>query len=369
MPKVSLSDASLRALPVPAVGQSDFWDEALAGFGVRVSQGGSKTFVLKVANSRRTIGRYPILSLAEARIEAKRMLAEKTLGKLRPQALTYEQAVKLFLEEKRNARRERTADDYEYYLDRFFSFKGQLDAYGHPEVLRRLDRIKKPSLHNHALAAARGFFNWCRKRRYISNNPVMGIGLRRTVSRDRVLTDDELRKIWTACGANSLPAHFPIIEKLLMLTGQRRGEIAALKGSYISEDACTLPASLAKNGREHTFPLGTSARTLLTMHKDEGFLFPARGSTTSPFNGWSKAKAALDELAGVSDWTLHDLRRTFATNLAKFGVPIHVVEKLLNHVSGTSGGLVGIYNRHGYWPEQVDAMAKWDAHIQGFIRR
>lgn len=367
MPKIFLSDATLRALSVPEKGQVDVWDESLAGFGVRVSQGGSKTFILKLSNSRKTIGRYPILSLAEARAEAKRLLAERTLGKLRPQQLSYKKAVELFLEEKRNGRRERTADDYEYYLDRFFQFEGQVANVSHAALLARLDKIKKPSLYNHALAAARGFFNWCHKRRYITENPVVGIGTRRTVSRERILSDDELRKIWNACGANSLPASFPHIVRLLMLTGQRRGEVAALKGSYYTADTCTLPAALAKNGREHTFPLGTMASKLLKTLKVDGFLFPARGHTDHAFNGWSKAKAALDKASGVGDWTLHDLRRTFATNLAKLGVAIHVVEKLLNHVSGTTGGLVAVYQRHQYWTEQVDAIAKWEAHLQRIL--
>ena len=166
MPKISLSDAVLRSLPAPEAGQLDYWDSVLTSFGVRVSQGGSKTFILNVSNSRRTIGRYPVLSLAEARTEAKRMLAEKTLGKLRPQPLSFPQAVKMFLEEKRNVRRTNTVFAYEYYLDRDFNFTGQLANVSHGEIVRRLDHIKKPASYNHALAAARGFFNWCQKRRY-----------------------------------------------------------------------------------------------------------------------------------------------------------------------------------------------------------
>src|SRR5262245_52017337 len=103
----------------------DYWDEKLPAFGLRVSQGGSRTFVLKRNNSRITIGRYGTISLSEARAEAKRLLAEFTLGKVRPQSITYPQAVDLFIEEKRKSRRRQTVEGYDWLLNRF-PFKGQL---------------------------------------------------------------------------------------------------------------------------------------------------------------------------------------------------------------------------------------------------
>ena len=367
MPKVALNDAFLRSLPTPEAGQLDYWDSGLSSFGVRVSQGGSKTFILNVSNSRRTIGRYPVLSLSEARTEAKRMLAEKTLGKLRPQALTYQAALKLFLEEKRNARRTNTVNDYEYYLGRFFNFQGQLADVSHGEIVRRLDRIKTAAMYNHALASARGFFNWCHKRRYISDNPVTGISGRRTKTRERVLADEELKRIWLACGDdnNKLPASFRRIVKLLMLTGQRRSEVAALQGEFFANNRCTLPSELCKNGHEHSFPMGAMAFEVVG-NAAPGLLFPARRRDT-PFNGWSKSKAILDEESKTTDWTLHDLRRTFATNQAKLGTPIHVVEKLLNHITGTTGGLVGIYNRHTYQDEMRKAVDLWEQRLEAIL--
>src|ERR1035437_9252711 len=265
MPKISLNDAALRSLPTPEAGQLDYWDSGLTSFGVRVSQGGSKTFILNISNSRRAIGRYPGISLSEARGEAKRILAEKTLGKLRPQPLAFPQAVKIFLEEKRNARRASTVHDYQYYLERDFDFKGQLADVSDAEMVHRLDRIKKPSSYNHALAAARGFFNWCQKRRYIIDNPVMGISGRRQPSRERILADAELKNIWLACEdrTNDLPSSFRKIVQLLIVTGQRRTEISSLNGEYIADSRCTLPRELCKNGHEHVFPLGSVASTLV----------------------------------------------------------------------------------------------------------
>jgi hypothetical protein len=140
MPKVRLEDVSLRSLPIPAKGQSDFWCDRLPGFGVRVSQGGTKTFVLNLHKVRRTIGRYPIISLSEARTEAKRMLAEKTLGKIRPQSISYPDAVEVFLEEKRARRKARTVADLERHLN-LLGFKCQLADVSHADMERKLKKL------------------------------------------------------------------------------------------------------------------------------------------------------------------------------------------------------------------------------------
>ena len=276
---------------------------------------------------------------ADARNEARRMLAEKTLGKVRPQSMTVKVAIKLFIEEKKHRRRARTVHDYEYRLNKHYSLPGQVEDVAFAELSRRLERIKSASSYNSALAAGRGFFNWCLKRRYITSSPLTGLSPRTVSSRSRVLTDDELKAVWIAsdeCGM------FGVIVKLLILTGPRRGETSALRSEYVSNEQCTLPASLTKNGREHTFPLGTLASSLLVSHKVDGLLFPARGKSQHPFNGWSKSKTELDKLSGVTRWSLHDLRRTFATRLAEYGTAPHIIERLLNHVTGTISGVAGI---------------------------
>jgi integrase len=131
-----------------------------------------------------------------------------------------------------------------------------------------------------------------------------------------------------------------------------------------------LPASLTKNGREHTFPVGQLTLDILApLRERRGYLFPAMGTRGErPFAGWSKSKPKLDTLSGVEDWTLHDIRRTFATNLAALGTPIHVTEKLLNHISGTTGGLVGVYQRHRFWDEQIEAIKGWEARLSQILR-
>jgi integrase len=205
--------------------------------------------------------------------------------------------------------------------------------------------------------------------------------------RERVLSDHELKSIWQACDRPgevrkpahtavksrsakvraklkppSLPATFCAIVKLLILTGQRRGEIAALHKKWLTDDTITLPSEITKNGREHTFPIGQLAASVLqspTEASNGAFLFLGRGDSETCFNGWSKSKVALDSLSGVTNWTLHDLRRTFASNMTALGVQLHVIEKLLNHVSGSFSGIVAVYQRHNFMPEMRDAMQRW----------
>ena len=183
-------------------------------------------------------------------------------------------------------------------------------------------------------------------------------------SRSRVLTDAELAAVWTAAG--QAEGHFGTIVRLLILTGMRRGECAALQKSWIRASTISLPGTATKNGRDHAFPIAAVGASLLkaAIPRDgSALLFPARGTTDTPFNGWSKSKVALDTQCKIEPWTLHDLRRTFATNLAALGTPIHVTEKLLNHVSGTVSGVAAIYNRHAYMDEMRAAIDAWEKRL------
>ena len=156
--------------------------------------------------------------------------------------------------------------------------------------------------------------------------------------------------------------------RLLILTGQRRGEITQLTGAMVGKDTITLPAWLAKNSRQHTFPLGCMANAFLTPRRpSDALFFPALGKTT-PFNGWSKCKPKLEKRCGVYDWTLHDLRRTFASGLASIGVQLPVIERLLNHISGSFGGIVGVYQHYDFFPEMQDAITLWEEHIHKLAR-
>lgn len=398
VPKVRLSDVGLRALQPPPKGTVDYWDESFPSFACRVSQGGTKTFILKLLNSRRTIGRYPLLSLAEARAEARRILAERTLGKLRPVGKTFAAAKQQFLEEKSLSGRPSSVQSLKERLNRHFDFKGNLADVTHEELVRRLKRISTNGEHDHALTVAKIFFNWAIAHRYLTDNPATGICRRGSTSRSRVLTDNEIKLVWRVCEGRScfktghgvsitackrsdsstvrIPDTFHTIVQLLILTGMRRGECAALQSSWIDfeNNTITIPATATKNGRQHVFPIGTLAKSLLSstwpseLKQQNILLFPARGKTAAPFNGWSKAKAAIDKATGVHDWTLHDLRRTYASNLARLGVRLEIIERLLNHVSGSFSGIVGVYQRYDFMPEMQAAVETYETNLRSILQ-
>ncbi|MCC3246412.1 site-specific integrase [Methylocystis sp. WRRC1] len=375
----ALTEITIRNLKPPEKGQVAYMDDALRGFGVRVSAGGTKSFILVHGLERRrvTIGRYPIISLAEARAEAKRILAEKTLGHTFERSVPFEDALAQFLDHSAQTKRPLTTRDYKRLLTSHFPFgRTQLGDVTPREILRRLDRLRAtPAEQSHALVALKVFMSWCVKRHLISRSPCEAMSAAKQRVRERVLSDDELKKVFAAAleGQDA----FSRIVAILTLTGQRRGEVAALRWEYLNdgERTITLPSSLTKNKRPHTFPYGALAASILENTPRIGdFVFPAsrehvRGKPTVFFNGWGKCKESLDRTCGVSDWTLHDLRRTFATNMAALGVRIEVTEKLLNHVSGSFGGIVGVYQRHNYLDEMRQAIDAWEARLTALLSR
>jgi integrase len=393
MPQTTLTEITLRALKGPETGQVDYWDKTLGGFGVRVSQGGTKTFIAfyGVPRQRVTIGRYPTISLADARSEAKRILAEHTLGKHRPKSVAWDDAQKAFLAECKQRvddgdLKARTLADYTRLLNKYFALgRRQLSDITADDITRRLDRITDaPSERNHALVAVKVFLRWAHKppRRYIAHNPCDGMVPTKRPSRKRVLTPAELAAVYrTAVAGDDTFSH---IVSLLILTGQRRGEVGGLQREWISakERTITLPGFITKNGSVHTFPYGRAAGAVLKKIPDQGkYLFPAsrehvRGKPTTTFNGWPKYKEAFDIACGVSTWTLHDLRRTFATGLAALKVPPHIVERLINHkfgsiqnqTDGTVSAVAEVYNRHLYLDEMRAAIAVWEKHLAALAR-
>jgi integrase len=187
--------------------------------------------------------------------------------------------------------------------------------------------------------------------------------------RERVLDEKELQKLNNALRSPETP--FTRICALLLLTGQRRGEIAHLEWGWIDGDTITLPSSVTKNKRAHTFPIGKRTQQIIEsipQEKDCPYLFPAgrkMSDRTTVFNGWGKPKAAFDLACGVSDWMLHDLRRTVSSYMAALGIPQIVVEKLLNHVSGgTQSPISMVYNRHTYLEEMREAVLQWEDYLR-----
>ena len=372
-----LTDVSIRSLPAPEKGQRIYFDDTIRSFGCRVSQGGTRTFVVQHGFDRQmiTIGRYPTVSLAAAREEARRILAERVLRKRRPESISWDEAKQRFLSHCEKRIRPRTVSNYTRVLNRF-SFGGRrLSEITAEDIDRRLRAIEAPHERNHVLVGAKAFLNWALKSNYLEWNPCMRIAPVRLPARERVLGDGEIASLFRT--AHRQGDQFGRILVLLILTGQRRGEIAALRWSWIDFPGrtITIPGTVTKNGRTHAFPFGATVEAILRSVPETGeFLFPAsrehvRGKPTSVFNGWSKCKDALDAAAGVSGYRLHDLRRTFATGLAALGTPVQVTERLLNHISGTQAGIVGIYQRHTYLHEMRAAIEAWERHLQSLLEK
>lgn len=375
MPRVELTDLVVRTLAAPESGQVTYQDKRIPGFGVRVSQGGGKSFVLVHGPKRRrvTIGRHPTISLKEARAEAKRILAETTLGKQFPDRISFDDAKEKFLIDCAQRNRPRTVEEYRRHLDRHFAFgSARISDLSTQDVMARVNRLRKtPAEQNHAFVTVRAFFNWAVRNRMLDRSPISGLRLPAKVqARDRVLTNDEFIEVFRKAGDFRYP--FGPIVQVLCLTGQRRSEIASLRWEWIDRDNRIIdwPPAATKNNRAHRVPYGDLVDTIFRDLPVTGdFVFPSRvnevrGNQSTVFNGWSRAKRDFDAtLENVESYTLHDIRRTFSSVLAGQGAPIHVTEKLLNHATGTISGVAAIYNRHTYIEEMRAAVEGLEARL------
>jgi integrase len=240
-----------------------------------------------------------------------------------------------------------------------------------------------PTAANRVLAVVKKLFRWALGRGYVDRDPCSGIPKPgNETKRDRVLDNDELARVWRSAETMAYP--FGPAVRLLILTGARREEVGAMRWSEIDLEGkiWTLPAGRAKNNVEHVVPLSDPALSLIRSLPRIGraaFVFTTTGETA--VSGWSNAKANLDDAIleamregdpkpeAIPGWTLHDLRRTFATGLAGLGVATPVVEKILNHVSGSFGGVAGVYQRHAFAVEKRAALHKWAARVAVIVRK
>jgi len=342
--KLGLTDLAVQRLKAPASGQVTVFDTNLRGFGVRLSQGGSKTWVVVTGKERRltTLGRYPDVSLKDARTAAKKVLvAPPVLG---VSTLTFPEARTAFLEAKKKKLKAPSIRLYTTYLN-FFTWTKKVHLITKEDIKARLKELDgKKTAQNVAQQILKTFFMWCVKEEVVDRNPLARAEAPNKLrSRDRVLTDEELKKIWDATDYD-----FGRLVRVLMLTGARREEIARYgfgKTHLHFEDT--------KNNRSHTLPI-----TPLVAEQ-----LPVNGAVH-----WSNEKKKLDKLCGVEDWRLHDLRRTLSTNMARLKVPIHITERILNHVQGTQTAVSLIYNRWTYEEEVREALLTYEAFILGLVR-
>jgi integrase len=321
--------------------------------------------------TRETLGRYPDIGLADARKQAAEALAAmgNGVGPKELHAPLFRDVVEEWLERDQAGNRSRAEAEATVRRDALPAFRGRLDQIKRSEIIKLLDKVVDrgaPVMANRLLSYLRRLFNWSIERGYIEVNPASGIRApHRETSRDRVLTDTELRPLLRACDEIGYP--FGSFTKLLLLTGQRRREVAEMTWSEVDFEAgtWTLAGERVKNGRPHVVHLSAQAVTLLSgVPRVEGsdWVFTTTGK--GPIKGFSKAKAQLDAKSGVTDWTLHDLRRTFATVLTeKLGVSPVVTDRILNHVQGSVRGVAAVYQRGQYLGERKAALEKIGEYV------
>jgi len=378
---MKLTSKVVTALMLPA-GKTDHivWDADIPGFGLRMREGGTRAFVFQYKLGERqrriTLGAASAIGIDRARETAKDLYAQVRLGQdpagVKAEARvaateTFAAVSRQFLAFQANNRRHRS------YLE----IQRHLSKYAAPLHGLQLSRIERRDVASVIMAVAEnsgivtanrvrtslgGLFNWAVQQGLAENNPVVGTARAgREKSRARVLTKDELALIWNHLGEG----HYAAVMKLLMLTGQRAGEVADLRWSEIQGDTIVLPPERCKNGRSHVVPMSTPVRAVLEAQPHRVGRDLIFGIGEGGFNGWhirkQKLDAAIEAATGkmLAPWTVHDIRRSVVTHMAEIGIAPHIIEAVVNHVSGHKNGVAGIYNRAQYQDETRAALQRW----------
>ena len=408
MPTARISKRIVDALE-PGPKDQLLWDSEVTGFGIKVTPRGGRTYLLQYrmggrgSSTRRfTIGRHGNWTPDEARAQARRLRQLVDMG-IDPQEAERErqrQSVDLRF----TTMLARFLDEYgkiKWSPATYFAGESNLRRYALPvlkqkglhevsradvRAIRDAVPATKQGLRRSLFAHTRKMFSWAVSEGFITRSPFEGLANPQAVtSRDRVLTDEEIKVVWQASYALSFP--FGQMVRLLMLSGQRRDEVAGMQWSELDRDAAmwTIPGSRTKNGETQLLPLTDAIiaeidglARVIQMNADQR-TWPKKGyvcSTTEgrmPISGFSKAKSKLDscvsEIASeheleVAPWRLHDLRRTLATGLQRLGIRFEVTEAVLNHVSGAKAGVAGVYQRHDWKEEKREALTLWSKHVR-----
>jgi integrase len=380
--KPKITGAAVERLKAPPQGQVDYFDKQYPGLVLRVSCGGRKTwnYVYRIDGKQRRmkLDIYPTMSVAEAH-DAWRKARDSVLagndpaeGMNRP-AVDFASVLEEWLQ--RDQAKNRSQRAVRGYFERcvlpHWQYR-QITEIGRRDCLDVIDVLADQGkiiaarrLHGHL----HRMFKWAIGRGIVTTNPLASVDKPGAeVRRDRVLSDDELGKVWNAAEQIGWP-YGPAVQ-LLILTGARRDEIGHLRWAEIDGSVIKLEGSRTKNGEPHHIPLSSAACAVsnkLPHIAESDFVFTTSGK--SPVSDWSRAKTDIDRIAAlVRDWRIHDLRRTCATGLQKLGLPLQVTEAVLGHVSGSRGGIVGIYQRHDYANEKRAALEAWGAHVMALMK-
>jgi integrase len=376
--KRHLTAISVEKIKPPKKGVLEVFDLGYPGLALRVGHGGAKAFEVFYREGgklkRTTLGRWPAVSLADAREQWRK--TRESIAKGEAPTPNKKATSKLFesvAEEwlRRDQSKNKQSSSYQVArsleADLLPAWKGKpVDTITKRDVIELLNSISDrgaPVMARKVQAYVNRFFHWCVQQDYLKADPTANMErVGSAESRDRVLCDSELAKVLDA--TKHIGVFGPVV-RLLALTGMRREEAAGLRWSEIDGNTITLEGARTKTGAPHIVPLSAPTRALLdSVPRIAGsdFVFTTTGE--KPISGWSQTKITLDAKSGVSDWRIHDLRRTVATGLQRLGVGLQVVESVLGHTSGSRGGIAGVYQRHNFCEEKRAALEAWGKHVE-----
>lgn len=386
-----LTELGLQRVKPPTSGRLELADALLPGLSCRVTPDGTRTFALRYRvdawQRRLTLGRWPILGLADARQAAREALAlvqqgtDPATARTEARRARERDSVASVIDEyvdrhlKRNTRRWRAAE--QMLRRELRPWAGRpIESFGRRDVLDLVDGIVdrgSPVSANRTLALLKRFLGWAVERGIIEVNPAAGLRPpHREKPRDRTLSNDELVAVWNACATVGWP--IGPFTRLLLTLGCRRGELASACWNHVDLVAAVWrqPAELNKGRRGCELPLsGLAVDILRELPRFEApLLFPTlrAGGPPRPISGFTRYRARLIRTSGVADFTYHDCRRTFASGLARLGTPPHLLSRLLNHSPGSVEGIAGqVYNRHNYSAEQRQAVEAWGREVARIV--
>lgn len=396
-----------RLKPAPKGSRTEHWDAVVPGFGLRVTDAGGKSFFLRTRTNGEQLRMswpYPAFSLEAARAAAKAVLEEVEQGidpkakraaeqaeKAETDARTFKAVADRFMRQHVYPRlAASTQKEYQWALfgqDTAAWANKPVTAITRANVRSVLDAMveeNRCASANKMLAYLSKFFNWCAEKDLIQIPPTDRIKKPAPkVVGERTLNETEVVEVWRAFDAEG--GIFGDLFKLLLLTGQRRCEVAGMRLEELVESggkwtAWEIPSDRTKNSRPHVVPLSPLAAKIIAGRPEigeAGLLFSATGTT--PASGFSRAKRRIDkhinearkkaEQKPMPDWDLHDLRRTMVTMMNEnLGIAPHIVEACVNHVSGLAkAGVAGVYNKALYLDDRRRALEAWAEYLKGIV--
>jgi integrase len=388
MPRMTMTDRSIKALQGRPGFSVDYFDARLPRFAMRITEKGNKSWIILYRHGgrlrRMTLGPYPAVSLADARELAKAAFHLVAAGRdpatekhTNREAPTFAELAQEYMERHAKVRkRERCWREDQRLINREFlprwrHWKAQdVKRRDIQELLDETVARGAPIQANNNFALIRKMFNFAVQREIVAISPCMGMGRpTRPRQRDRVLTYDEIRALWLALDA--CPPIVADVIRLELLTAQRGGEVLTMRWEDLdlTSEWWTIPAMYAKNGRSHRVPLGPQVLAILTGRRrantDSPWVFPSTRRTSRPLTTVVNDVRTLRTALGFF-FNPHDLRRTAASHMTGMGIPRLTVAKLLNHVET---GVTAIYDRYSYDAEKRRALVAWGNEIERISRQ